>query len=1100
VSNQDSPGPYWQEPSGPGRRGARSAPGSEDPYARDGRYGRPSGRGYGAAPGNGAHGNGSNGYGSNGYGRPNGNGSNGRGSNGRDSNGRASNGRASNGRGPSGYGRSNDAGYPAGDSRRSDGNGRPRAGATPDGYGRSSNGGGSYPGADGYGRHGGRGQDPDDTFGGSVRRRAADARARGAQIGNDLKSRLGLGGGAAAQGGPGTRGTRGGRADAELRARLGLRGRGGAGAGQSYAGPDGRGGYPGPGGYPGAGGYPGPGGYDADDGDVDYGAPAGSRGATALRERGTGRFTTTRRGGGFDDGGSGDGWDGGRPRRKGDWWRRWTWRKALIVVAGAGVCMALVLVAAVVYMYQHTPIPTDVSEAALQQSSTVYFSNGKTEVGTFTSGGIDRQMLTSNQIPAVMKNAIVAAEDRHFYSEGGISVSGILRAAYEDIKGGGNLQGGSTLTEQFAKNYYATIGTSRTVSTKIKEIFVSIKLSHEKSKDWIITQYLNTVSFGNNAYGVAAASQLYFGEPAMKLNVSQSAMLAALVNQPGFFSPDPSAGNAYKALVKRWQSVLTNMVRDGAITQQQANAQKFPTVLSNNALATSWTGYKGYIMQQVESELKNTYGFSEQDIDTKGLKVVTTFNLGMMKALYQAVNQNVARMRADGTPLPVYAHVGAVLEKPGTGAILAMYGGPNYAAKNCARIFCQLNMATQNREQVGSSFKPYVLATAVSEGMDVQNSVLNGIEPMCIPPDTNAATRSELSQPIDPCTIPLGFEVNLPGENSGPLSVARAAAISSDPAFEDLIHRAGTQATINMAKAFGVNVANGPAGSGLQSKVGEVGMALGIASLTVEEQATTFATLAADGEYVTPHVIANISENGNNIPLKIIHRQVLTPAQAADVDYALSFDVNCLSGKCGTAVPNGELSPTRPTIGKTGTTDDEKSAFFLGAIPQYALGVGMFTNEQNGLHAGQTLSNLASVNGQPAGDGGNWPATIWQTFMQHEFGNLPVEPLPTTNFAGFTKWVQVPNKPKQPKKQNPNPFCQGKHHHFAACPQPTQPNPFPTIPVPTPSPSPTPSPTATQPFGGGGGGGGGAVTTNSAADVPLELVADDPSVLKSGAG
>jgi membrane peptidoglycan carboxypeptidase len=1103
VSNPDSPGPYWQEPSGAGRRGARSAHGSEDPYARDGRYGRSSGRGYGppagnGANGNGANGNGSSGYGSNGYGRPDGNGSNGRGSNGRGSNGRGSN----------GYGRSSGGGYPGGSGdgyRRSDGNGRPRgargdgeAGGAPDGYGRSSggrsSGGGSYAGADGYGRHGGRGEDLDDTFGGTVRRRAAEARARGAQIGNDLKSRLGLGAGATAQGGPGPRGARGAGADAELRARLGLRGR----AGQSYGGPGGPGGYPGEG-------YPGGGGYDGNGGDVaDYGAPT-ARGATALRERGTGRFTTTqRRAGGFD-GGSGDGWDGGRrQRRKGDWWRHWTWRKALIVAAAAGAGMMLMLVAGVVYMYQHTPIPTDVSEAALQQSSTVYFSNGKTEIGTFTSNGIDRQMLQSNQIPDVMKNAIVAAEDRHFYSEGGISISGILRSAYEDIKGGSNLQGGSTLTEQFAKNYYATIGTSRTVSTKIREMFVSIKLSHEKSKDWIITQYLNTVPFGNNAYGVAAASQLYFGEPAMKLTVSQAAMLAAMVNQPGFFSPDPSAGLAYTSLVKRWrQSVLTNMVRDGAISQQVANEQKFPKVLTNNALATSWTGYKGYIMQQVESELHSTYGYSYPDIDTKGLKVVTTFNQGMMKALYSAVNQNVARMRADGTPLPWYAHVGALLEQPGTGKILAMYGGPSYSANNCTKIFCQLNMATENREQVGSSFKPYVMAAAVAQGMDVQNSVLNGIEPMCVPSDETAADRSAFSQKTTNCPAP-GFPVNLPGENSGSLTVAKAAAISSDPAFEDLIHRAGTVPTIRMAQAFGVNIGKSPSGSGLWSKRHQVGLALGIASLTVEEQATTFATLAAGGEYVTPHVIQQITENGNVIQPKITKRQVLTPAQAADVDYALSFDVNCQSGACGTAVPNGELSPTRPTIGKTGTTDDEKSAFFLGAIPQYALGVGLFTNQQNGLHSGQTLDNLASVNGQPNGDGGNWPATIWQTFMQHEFGNLPVEALPTPNYDGFTKWDQVPPQPKKHKKQqNPNPFCPNPgHHHFGACPQPTQPNPIPTIPIPTPpTPTPTPTPTSTvPPFGGGGGGGGGAATTNAADAVPLQMVADDPAATKPGGG
>jgi membrane peptidoglycan carboxypeptidase len=1083
VSNQDSPGPYWQEPSGAGRHGARSAPGGEDPYGRDGRYGRPSGRGYGPPAGNGSNGNGSNGYGPNGYGRQTGNGRpNGNGSGG----------------GSNGYGQSGGAGYPPGygnGQRRSDGNGRPREDRAPDRSGRPS-GGGGYPGGDGYSRHGGRGQDPDDSRGAAGGRgRAAGARARGAQIGNDLRSRLGLGSGAPAQGGPPPRGTRGAGADAELRARLGLRARPGAGAGQSYAGPGGAGRYPD--------------GYDGNDGDViDYGTPAGSRGATALRERGTGRFTTERRDGGFDNGGSGGGWDGGpRQRRKGDWWRHWTWRKALLWAVGAGVGMVLLLVAAVVYMYQNTPIPTDVSEAALQQSSTVYFSNGKTAVGTFTADGIDRQMLTTNQIPAVMKNAIVAAEDRHFYSEGGISVSGIVRSAYEDIKGGGNLQGGSTLTEEFAKNYYTTIGTSRTMSTKIKEIFVSIKLSHEKSKDWIITQYLNTVPFGNNAYGVAAASQLYFGEPAMKLTAAQSAMLAALVNEPSFFTPDPSGGAGYTALVARWHYVLTNMVRDGALTQQQAAEQTFPKVLTNNALTTSWTGYKGYIMQQVENELKYTYGYSLTDIDTKGLKIVTTFNLGMMRALYQAVNQNVAQMRQDGSPLPWYAHVGAVLEKPGTGAILAMYGGPNYAAKNCARIFCQLNMATENREQVGSSFKPYVLSTAVSEGMDVQNSILNAIEPMCIPPDSTPQTRSELSQPTTNCPSP-GFEVNIGGENSGPLSVAKAAAISSDPAFEDLIHRAGTQATVNMAKAFGVNTI----AAGLQKtahssgEVGEVGMALGISSLTVEEQATTFATLADGGEYVTPHVIAQISENGNNIPLKITRRQVLTPAQAADVDYALSFDVNCASGACGTAVPNGQLSPARPTIGKTGTTDDEKSAFFLGAIPQYSLAVGMFTNQQNGLHQGQTLSNLASVNGQPAGDGGNWPAAIWQSFMQPEFGNLPIEPLATPDYVGFTKWDQVPTQPKKPKKhQNPgNPLCPPGHHHFGACPQPTQPaNPFPTSPVPTPSPTPTPTPTPTvSPFGGGTGGGAdaGALTTNAAGAVPLQLVAEDPTAQQPGSG
>jgi membrane peptidoglycan carboxypeptidase len=911
---------------------------------------------------------------------------------------------------------------------------------------------GSYGNGNGNGSHGnGNGSHgngypaadapPAPQYGG--RQPGADPRGGGAQAGRDLRSRLGLGNGdpagapgpqmsnggrtAPPRSGSGRRAARGSRgADAELRSRLGL--------------------DDAPGEYDDGNGY-----ADGFDDSVGYGDPRGGRAGTALRDRGTARSTQpTRTRGRRGAGGPGDGGDDGpRTRRKGSWWRHWTWKKALALAAGMIAGLMLLLVAAVVYAYEKTPIPTDISEAALQQSSTVYFSNGQ-PVGTFTADGIDRQMLASNQIPAMMKNAMVAAEDRHFYSEGGISVTGILRSAYEDLKGGGNLQGGSTLTEEFAKNYYATIGTSRTVSTKIKEIFVSIKLSHEESKDWIITQYLNTVPFGNNAYGVAAAAELYFNEPALKLTVAQDAMLAAMVNQPSFFSPDPDAGAGYTALVARWHYVLTNMVRDGALSQPQADAQAFPKVVTVNQLATSWQGYKGYIMAAVESELESTYGYTEQQIDTEGLKIVTTFNERLMNALYAAVNQNLAQMRADGQPLPNYAHIGAVLEKPGTGAILAMYGGPSFSAKNCARIKCQWNMALQNREQVGSSFKPYVLATAVAEGMDVQNSILNGIEPMCIPPDTSLALQDTWSTETTNCP-PGWFPVNIAGENSGPLSVSKAAAISSDPAFEDLIHKAGTLATIHMAKAFGVNTT----ASGLQQQAHEVGLALGIGSLTVEEQATTFATLANDGQYVTPHVIAQITQNQNgtsvNVPLKITRRQVLTPAQAADVDYALSFDTS----QGGTAFPNGVLNPNRPTIGKTGTTDDEESAFFLGAIPQYSFAVGMFTNEQNGQAGGQSLGILPSVNGQPSGNGGNWPATIWQSYMQDEFTGLPVEPLPTPDYTGFTMWNQVPPQPKPKKQSNPNP-CPTGHRHFGICPPGAGGNG-----------GPTPQPIPTPPFGGG---------------------------------
>jgi membrane peptidoglycan carboxypeptidase len=849
------------------------------------------------------------------------------------------------------------------------------------------------------------------------------------------------------------------------------------------------------------------GGYDGDD--VGYRDPGGTHAATALRERVTARLT----GGGRIPGvrragGSGDGWDGGtRQRRKGSWWRHWTWRKALAVIAAGFAGVLLLLVAVVVYEYQKTQIPTAVSELAQQQSSTVYFSDGKTQVGTFAANGIDRQVLSSDQIPGVMKDAIVAAEDRNFYHEGGISITGILRSAYHDLFGNGGLQGGSTLTEQFVKNYYTTIGTSRSVSTKLKEIFVSIKLSHQKSKDWVMTQYLNTVPFGNNAYGVAAAAQLYFGEPAVKLTVAQAAMLASMVNEPGFFTPDPTGGDGYTALVARWHYVLDNMVRDGAITQQLADAQTFPKVTTVNQLAASWTGFKGYVMSAVLNELENTYGYTGTQIDSRGLKIVTTISLQKTRALYEAVNENLARMRADGTPLPSYAHVGALLEQPGTGAILAMYGGPSYSAKNCKRIFCQLNMAMDNREQVGSSFKPYVLATAVHEGMNVQSSLINAHEPMCVPPDSPVAMQLTLSTQTTNCP-PSWWPVNIAGENQGTLHVQQAAAISSDPGFEDLIHRAGTVATIDMARKFGVDTVT----SGLWAKRHQVGLALGIASLSVEEQATMFATLANGGVYVTPHVIAQITENGNIVPLKITRRQVLSPAEAADVDFALSADTQ----PGGTAYPNAVLNPQRPTIGKTGTTDAAQSAFFIGAIPQYALAVGVFTNHQNGSKTdSQSLNGLASVNGQGGGYGGNWPATIWQTYMQNEFASLPIAQLPAPDFncctmsgAPFVKWNQVPNQPPKPRRhhdqnqnQNPNPgsSCGPHHHHGQPCPGPV---PTGGGPSPSSSGSPSPSPRPTLPSPTPTGKGGAAQSTNAVGAVLL-LAAEDPtaaSVRRPGGG
>jgi membrane peptidoglycan carboxypeptidase len=786
-----------------------------------------------------------------------------------------------------------------------------------------------------------------------------------------------------------------------------------------------------------------------------WGGPGDTTGMPGARRRpgAGGRGGSGGPGGPGGPGGRGSGsGPGGRRTFKewllyGSWWRHWTLKKAAAVIAGTGVGIVVLVLAGFFIVYSKTPIPTDTTAAATAAPSSVYYSNGKL-MATISNGGLNRQILKAEQIPAVMNQAIIAAEDRHFYSEGGISPTGILRAAIADIKGGSYSQGGSTLTEQFVKNYYAGFASAdnsdKSANDKLKQMFVAIKLAHTKSKSWILTQYLNTVYFGQNAYGVGAAAETYFGKKAANLTVSQAAMLAAMVNQPSFFSPDKSSPG-YKPLVARWQYVLTNMVRDGALTTAKEGTLKFPKV--HYHLSSSLNGYKGYLVQMVQQELTTTYGLSQAEIDTGGLKITTTFSQAQMNALYKAVNANKKEMKALGQRLPTYAHVGAVLENAKTGAIQAVYGGPGYGVKNCEKVFCQLNMA-EDPKQVGSSFKPYVLATAVSQGMDVQHSVLNGFSPLWIPEGQSQADRLVLSsrtKPTDP-----GDQGWLPfneaSENSGALTVQKAAAISSDPAFEDLAHRVGVQNLIDMTKQFGIgqtpfdqSQANDwtamNAQFGIHSTMdtaGSVAISLGESDLTAVEQASTFATLADNGMYHSPHVVSKIVRGSEVMPSRVKSYVVLTPQQAADVDFALSAD----NVPGGTAYPEASW-PGRQVIGKTGTTETAQDAWFLGAIPQYSMGVSLFTNKQDSVSSAgsQTLDILPLLpGGNPTGGyGGEWPARIWATFMESEFATMTPEPLPAVDTTGFTPWNQVTGTmgtaPSSPPVTTPPPT------------QPTQPTP-----------------------------------------------------------
>ena len=283
---------------------------------------------------------------------------------------------------------------------------------------------------------------------------------------------------------------------------------------------------------------------------------------------------------------------------KGSWWRHWTLRKALGVLLGGIGAIVILGAIAVAITYEKTPVPT-AALAATGFSQSVVYSNDGTLVGRF--GSTNRQMLQYNEIPQKMINAVVAAEDRNFFNEGGVSPTGIMRAAYEDVTGNdGSLQGGSTITQEFVRQYYSGIGTQQTLTRKIKEIFVAMKVAKEKSKQWILTNYLNTIYLGQGAYGIEAAAETYYGKPVAKLSVAQDAVIAAIIQQPSTY---PLA--QYRPqLEARWHYVLNGMVQTGTLTAQQAAATKFPVPGNHVPQTVGRDVWDPYVLNMVQTELK----------------------------------------------------------------------------------------------------------------------------------------------------------------------------------------------------------------------------------------------------------------------------------------------------------------------------------------------------------------------------------------------------------------------------------------------------------------------------------------------------------------
>ncbi|MEO9152384.1 MAG: transglycosylase domain-containing protein, partial [Lapillicoccus sp.] len=382
----------------------------------------------------------------------------------------------------------------------------------------------------------------------------------------------------------------------------------------------------------------------------------------------------------------------GRPkakRRKGGRGRRIV--KALLYT---GLSLFALLCVGVAIAYATIDVPTP-NQLANAQASIVYYDDGKTEMARISDVNANRESVPLSDVADSMQKAVLAAEDRNFYTNKGVSPTGIARAIWDAVRGADTQSGGSTITQQYVKNYFLT--QDKSVIRKGKEIIISVKIDQTTTKDQVLEDYLNTIYFGRGAYGIKTAAKAYFGKDPKDLTVAESAVLASVINAPSLY--DPALGAKQQANLKgRFGYVLDGMVTKGWLTaaDRAAIATVPPTLApqANKALA----GPNGYLVAAVRDELSTTLKLSDSDIDRGGLRITTTINKAAQDAAVAAVAKDLPATATD-----VYAGLAAV--KPGDGAIVALYGGADYQKR-------QISSATGAIMQAGSTFKPFALIAA----------------------------------------------------------------------------------------------------------------------------------------------------------------------------------------------------------------------------------------------------------------------------------------------------------------------------------------------------------------------------------------------------